>query len=314
MADKLERQVQTVWGWAIAVHLFLAGAGAGSYAIGVLAGYLGADWAGVARTGVLLGFPLLALDTILLVRDLGVRSHALRVFSHPGTSWIARGSWIISVVMTIAFVHLVSVMRPDLGIAPGLVGALSTVGLVGAVLIMVYTGALLTASRAIGLWNSALLPLLFVVAATSTGIAANLLLAPADGSALAAVAALARADVVLIVLELAIIAFFIQSAHRTDESRASAHLLVKGRLAATFWLGLIALGLALPLVLNLVTIAGAGAGADAVWTTKTAAVARIFGAVLLPRLILAAGVRTPLRAGGMDFTFPQRYKATEVVR
>jgi polysulfide reductase chain C len=304
MSDKLESQVQTVWGWAIAVHLFLAGAGAGCYAVGVLASFAGPQWARVALTGIALAFALLALDTALLIRDLGVKSHALRVFAHPATSWIARGSWIIAGVMTLVFVHLVALLQPQLGIGPGVLRAISVAGLAGAIAIMIYTGALLTASRAIAFWNNALLPVLFVLSATASGMMAILLLMPPTPALAEAFLRFARIDVLLILLQLAALALYIQASHRTHEARASAHLLMKGRLAIGFWLGLVGVGLVAPLALEMIATFGGDPGVGTLWMLKAAAVARLSGTVLMPRLILAAGIRTPLRAAGIEFTFP----------
>ena len=77
MTDKWDKQVQHEWNWYIAAYLFLAGVGAGSYGAGVLASFAGTDWENVARTGIALGFPLLAAGTVFLILDLGVKAQAL---------------------------------------------------------------------------------------------------------------------------------------------------------------------------------------------------------------------------------------------
>lgn len=298
MAQELETQVQTEWKWPVAADLFLAGTGAGAYATGVLASFGGTEWEGIARMGVILGFPLVLLATFFLIMDLGVKTRALRVFINPGTSWITRGSFIISGFMTLAFLHFVLMVWPGQMAADApLLRVLSVVNLLFSVLVMIYTGALLSASRAIAFWNTAMLPALFLLSAVATGTMAVALLAPGS---VAPFERLSKVLLVLLILKTIMVVFYIQASHRTDESRASAHLLLKGRLSGLFWFGLIVVGLLAPillLILNVTTM-------HEVWLTRTAAILGLLGGFILRRLVLAAGVRAPLRAAGIDFTFP----------
>jgi protein NrfD len=142
-----------------------------------------------------------------------------------------------------------------------------------------------------------MLPLLFLVSASSTGIMAVLLLAPsADRSLLL----LSKVDLVLLVLEGLLIAFYLQASHRTGEARASARLLLKGRLSGAFWIGLVGLGILVPVVLEIVVLAREDP-AGAFGIVRIAALPGLLGGLLLRRLVLAAGVRAPLRAAGIEF-------------
>ena len=40
-------KAQSKWRWLIAAYLFLAGLGGGAYVTGVVADFLGGDWAGI---------------------------------------------------------------------------------------------------------------------------------------------------------------------------------------------------------------------------------------------------------------------------
>jgi formate-dependent nitrite reductase membrane component NrfD len=301
MANELDSQVQREWKWPVAADLFLAGMGAGAYAIGILASFGGPGWEPVARTGIAMGFPLLLLATFFLMVDLGVKSRALRVFLNPGTSWIARGSLIITVFMTLSFIHLILMVWPgQMAMDAPLLRFIGGINLVFSVLVMIYTGALLGASRAIAFWNTAMLPLLFLVSAVSTGIMAVLLLTPSSPAAAEALGLLSRALLFLLIFQLIVLTFYIQASHRTDDSRASTHLLLKGRLSKKFWFGLIIVGLLIPLVLIISAVAQDG-GLSIV---RIACVFGLIGGFILRRLILAAGIRTPLRAAGIDFKFP----------
>jgi formate-dependent nitrite reductase membrane component NrfD len=307
MEDKMEGQVQTQWNWYIAVYLFLAGVGAGGYATGVITSYGGPEWEPVAKTGVALGFPLLLVGTLFLILDLGVKMRALRVFLNPGTSWIARGSLIISVFMILSFLHLVLMVWPGrMAIDSPLLSMIGVVNLVFSILVMIYTGVLLGAARPIAFWNTAMLPILFLISASSTGIMGVTLLTPSSPALSGLLRQLSRVDLFLLVLECIVIAIYLQASHRTDESRASASLLLKGRLAWGFWFGLIGLGLLVPLSLDIieVSIVTEGDHSSTLWLTRTASVMGLLGGLILRRLVLAAGIRAPLRAAGIEFQFP----------
>jgi len=301
MANELESQVQTEWKWPVAADLFLAGMGAGAYAIGILASFGGAAWEPVARTGVILGFPLLLMATFFLLIDLGVKSRALRVFLNPGTSWIARGSLIITVFMTLSFIHLVLMVWPgQMAVDAPPLRMIGIVNLIFSVMVMIYTGVLLGASRAIAFWNTAMLPLLFLVSAVCTGIMAVVLLTPSSPALSEAFGFLSRALLYLLIFQVIVLAFFIQASHRTDDSRASTRLLLKGRLSKKFWFGLIIVGLLIPLILIISAVIHEGD----LSLVRIACVLGLVGGFILRRLILAAGIRTPLRAAGIDFQFP----------
>jgi formate-dependent nitrite reductase membrane component NrfD len=298
MSQELDSQVQTEWKWPVAADLFLAGTGAGAYAAGVLASFGGPEWQGIARMGVILAFPLVLLATFFLIVDLGVKTRALRVFINPGTSWITRGSLIITGFMTLTFLHLILMVWPGQMAADApLLRALSVVNLVFSVLVMIYTGALLGASRAIAFWNTAMLPVIFLLSATATGTMAVALLAPGSE---APFEMLSKVLLVFLVLKTILVVFYVQASHRTDESRASAHLLLKGRLSGMFWFGLIVVGLLAPIMLLILNVTIM----HEIWLTKAAAILGLVGGFILRRLVLAAGVRAPLRAAGIDFKFP----------
>jgi formate-dependent nitrite reductase membrane component NrfD len=108
----------------------------------------------------------------------------------------------------------------------------------------------------------------------------------------------------LIILECAAVVFYIQASHRTAESRASVELLLKGRLSNAFWFGLIVAGLLIPLAIGIYEVRSVAAGVVAtVWLIRLGSVLGLFGGLMLRRLVLAAGIRAPLRAAGIEYTF-----------
>jgi formate-dependent nitrite reductase membrane component NrfD len=140
-------------------------------------------------------------------------------------------------------------------------------------LLITYTGVLLsTTSRA--MWATVLLPVLFVVSAISTGMAATLLVAVLLGKEIPH--RLGQAAAFLEVYEVvALIVFLIV---------VPAGVLVSGPLSLWFWIGVIAIGMLIPFVLELAT-----------WRTSPAvlvvamAVCVLIGGVVLRAVVVVGG-------------------------
>ncbi|UCE60016.1 MAG: polysulfide reductase NrfD [Phycisphaerales bacterium] len=288
----MELKAQSKWGWLIAAYLFLAGLGGGAYVTGAVAGFLGQEWADIAKIGICLGFPCVAIGCLFLLADLGSMKNFWRAGVKPSTSWIARGTIIITIFMIVGAIHIFAVVTGQFAEAAGARNVLSSIGIVFAFGTMIYTGVLLAASRPIAFWSTAMLPLLFLVSALSTGMMAVILIGSIAGSDSAALHTLAQFDIMLIVLEIIVLVFFLQATHRVYESRASAQLVLAGAVAPLFWWGVAVLGLLAPLLLELLGVA---------WL---AAICGIIGGLFLRQVILAGGIHAPLRAGRFEIALP----------
>jgi protein NrfD len=286
-----------VWGWEIPVYLFLGGLVAGMM---VLAG-----WA-MLRTAKgddtrqffsiqtpLLGFVLLNLGMLALLLDL---AHPLYVWAIYITfqplSPMAWGSWVLLIVYAILLVSALIRLPeswPWLGERVPLLGklsdrivgnprALQTLGMANLVFgigVGIYTGILLNTMVARPLWNTAVLPLLFLfsglsAAAAAVHLATRLLPgrpAPRSllGGAIAAmtqplgpqlperdtVNSVIRADIVFLMVELVLIALMLLSLSTSSLSHIQAvKLLFSGSNGLLFWGGVVALGIVLPIVLQ----------------------------------------------------------------
>lgn len=287
---------QTKWRWIIAVYLFLAGLGAGAYLTGVVADFLGGEWMSISRIGVALGFPCVLVGSAFLILDLGTPGNFWRAFMKPGTSWMARGTIIISIFMILSAIHLAFWIWPFGGLdaAEGLRHFLGVIGGIFAVCTMIYTGILLAAARPIAFWSTPMLPLLFLVSALSTGIMAIILIDLLGGGAHSGpLLLLTKIDAALIITEIFVLIFYLQGSHRVPESRASAMEVLGGSVAPLFWFGVAIVGLLIPLVLELV-------GSVAI----LASICGIVGGLCLRQVVLSAGIHAPLRAGRFEITFP----------
>jgi polysulfide reductase chain C len=251
-----------VWEWPIWLYLWAAGvAGGGFFAAFLINLFTNRKHKPLLQIATWIGLPLVLLGVLLLVIDLGNQARAWRLFVvFLPVSAMSIGScilllWAIIAVVLMAlwfaelfaeteqpadlFAQVASVLRP-------LVPAANVLGWIEAVLsvlLITYTGVLLSSSS-VSLWASVLLPVLFVVSATSTGMAATLLVGALLGREIPHEAG--RAGAILAVLEvLALVAFLVS---------VPAGVLISGSLGLWFWLGVVALGLLIPFALELWTM------------------------------------------------------------
>ncbi len=286
---------QSKWGWLVAAYLFLAGLGGGAYVTGAIAGFLGEEWLGIYKIGICLGLPCVALGCVFLLADLGAMWNFWRAAMRPNSSWIARGTIIITCFMIVSVIHIAFGIWPRTSLAEqeGARQLVSILGIIFAVATMIYTGILLGAARPIAFWSTAMVPLLFLVSALSTGIMAVVLIASTRGEALAGpVPTLAQIDIALIVLEMFVLLFYLQGSHRVPESRAAAQIVLTGSVAPLFWWGVALLGLIAPLVLDLLDFAAVGA------------ICGIVGGLCLRQVVLSGGIHAPLKAGRFEIALP----------
>ena len=291
---------QAVWGWKIAAYLFLAGAGSGAMIFGVTGDFAG--YPAAAKLGLSAGVVTVAASTLFLIVDLGRPSRFMTAGMHPRSSWISRGVFIVSATLAVAGTTVAllawpfgSVLEANAGLRTGL----EALVLALAVMTSIYTGVLLGVVISRPFWDGRLLPVLFLVSALSTGIGLLFFLAPfaavaglLDGPALAFVARLAYVSFALIALEVVLLWLYLLRA--AGRAPYAAELLLRGRLSALFWGGLVGLGLLLPASFELASFLSSGAGSHS-WPLVATGALLLSGGFLMRFLILAAGISSPLR-------------------
>jgi polysulfide reductase chain C len=300
MNPKANGQLQTEWGWLIAIYLFLGGIGGGAYTIAALNWFVG-DGAGEStRVGLWIGFPALLIGSIFLMADLGSPAKAFLAAMKPGSSWIARGTLIISTFMALSLAHLVLIEFTDMAQTEGgamLLNVIAIVGAVFAIMTMAYTGILLGASKGIPFWRTGAVPAVFVVSALVTGhftIMLGMLLF--GGEAAVAMKTMAIEAAVLVVLEVLVVLFFLQAAFKLPDPRDSAQRILR---KPSFIVGYFVFGLAIPLVLMLVLLRGDAA--NAVGLAGLGAALGLIGGLILRQAVLVCGALPTLNIGGFEF-------------
>lgn len=271
------------WGILIVVYLFLAGGSAGAFitSTAVLL-TTGEKYRRTIAWGAYLTPVPIAFGTGLLVLDLGRPFGAFRLFTRiVVTSPMSFGSWLLTIFILLSSVYtvlllpqgmLTKVLRfvpaklrdaldPDGPMLVRVRRGLAMVGLPLAIGVAIYTAILLGAA-ALPLWSLPLMPVLFVISATSTGLAAVMLCvllrsrgeAPSDLNK-RELGLLLRVDLGLLVFEVIILLLMIlYSRLGTAAVRHVWDALLTGNFAWMFWLGPVLIGMLAPLVLDIIEI------------------------------------------------------------
>jgi formate-dependent nitrite reductase membrane component NrfD len=305
MDPKVNGQLQREWGWLIAAYLFLGGVGAGAYTIAAINSFVGESLGSATTVGLWIGFPALVIGTIFLIADLGSPSRAVLAAMKPGSSWIARGTLIISAFMILSFLHLVLHSFTSVGETEGGRTAMNIIAILGiafAIGTMAYTGILLGASKGIPFWRSGVVPVVFVISAVVTGHFTIMIgMAQfAAGAGIAPLQTMALEAAALVALEVLAILFFLQAAHRQPDSRESAERILRKRL---FVVGYFILGLGVPLVLMLVAYRAHADTNPGVFYAVTAigSLLGLAGGLILRYAILVCGALPTLNIAGFEF-------------
>lgn len=261
---------QKEWGEIIAIYLYLAGMGAGSYIIGILLLWakvplnplpsLGFDLFGVpfdlSRVPVLWGPIMVSMGAPFLIFDLGIKWRFMYACLNPRTSWVARGFIILSIFIVLGLLVFAKSLFPFqwLRQQSPVWFFLEFVAFIFAFATALYTGILLKATKSVPLWNTPLLPILFLTSALSTGTMSIILSTLGMGLLSydsGGIQGLLFAEQVLIVIEGLILYRYLLGRYRSSEQgKDSVRLLISGRLRYIFWQGIIVLGFLLPFALE----------------------------------------------------------------
>ena len=323
-------ELQTVWGVLPAAYLFLAGAAAGTFFVSAVALLVVPQHYGrVANRGFLGAFVLLCVGLLCLVAETEKPLRALLLpisFTNTG-SWMTIGAWLL-LATTAVYAAAGALSLPRFwragaagsagsdGLAGGVFLAVRVLAAVGAVLsvgVAAYSAVLLVAAGSVPLWNNPVLVAVFLASAASMGVAVVSALVRCSG--LREPSVLRVALVAAPLVELAAVAAFLATSSAGDATQQhSFNVIVTGPLAAAFWVGAIAVGIAAPTVLALAEIiigrlrpaamqessdrnerAGSGSGSGAARVVAIVSCAcSLMGAFALRSVIVAAGVHASL--------------------
>jgi protein NrfD len=305
-----------IWTWEVAMYLFLGGLTAGvmvfSAAMILMNREREAPFASFRLS--LLAPIVLSLGMTTLFLDLEHKLYVFRFYTaFQVTSPMSWGAWILVVIYPVSILQIASTLREGWPLAASLVDgmapgrllldwcarhrrAIAATAIPFATALGIYTGILLSAFGARPFWNSGVLGPLFLVSGLSTAAALVALIAREKSEK----ALFTRIDVVLIVVELALVGLFlINLATGAGPHIEALDSVTGGPYTFVFWVVFVGLGLAIPLLLEVLEISGINRSL----------------AVLAPVLVLVGGyvLRQVVLDAGQESTwtsYPTQYDAT----
>jgi formate-dependent nitrite reductase membrane component NrfD len=293
--------MNVIWGSIIAWYLFLAGLAAGSFTTAALVAFKDREIVKVQLVGRIVALLALAIGLFLLMFDAEAGFKNPLRFFYLLTNFGSVMTWgvvILSVFGCVCLVTLLLTLRkrkvPRWLDGLGIAMALGTAA---------YTGVLIGVIKTYPLWNTALLPVLFLVSALSAGMAGTFIISTfVAHKELEKLDMLKKLHFALPLVELALLAILLyMTASAAPAAQLSVDRLTSGDLAPIFWLGLIIVGLIIPLITGGVGSFGKGGkrsgvkaekkGSGAIQIVKVAGDAgALVGGFLLRYLIIVAAV------------------------
>jgi len=211
-----------------------------------------------------------------------------RMILRPQTSWISRG--LIFVILFIGFGAI------QLGFSywlPGTAGEIVFKVLTGitALGIITYGGFAMNYVNGIPFWNSALLPVLFMLWGILSGLA--VVMATALGGGNIDIAAVAAGSRVLLIAAAILIAVYLWSAtYMGPSAKESVRGLTRGYMALVLGIGVVLFGIIIPLVISLSSYFGGMIPPPSL--AIVAIVCQVIGGLAFTYGVLKVGVYSPL--------------------
>lgn len=238
-----------IWGFSIALYLFLAGAGACAFAACALVALRKPEVSSFQKIGRVVSLAAVVIGMVLLMVD------ARAGLMNPLRFTLLLGNFGSVMTWGVVFLGLFTVVNAITVVLAfmkkPLPKWLDVFGIVLAVCVAVYTGVLLGVVDTFPLWNLAVLPVLFFVSAVSTGIATAALVARAVGEPPATLEPFQKLRAWLSPVELAVVCVLLIATFGAGPvGTASVYALTTGGFAPAFWLGFVVVGLAVPFFLE----------------------------------------------------------------
>lgn len=234
--------------WLIVTYFFLGGLAAGSFLFSVAANYWKKEFKPMAKSAAVLSLISAAAGAACLNLELGKPFRVWRLFlNFSSSSIISWGVWFLSIFIFLGFLYTLFLFKNDDGKAQ----KIAYLGIPFAVLVAIYSSLMLAQMPGKALWNSALLPWLFLNGGIVSGIALIILISAGRQEG-GLVAKLSKLAAWLIVLELAMVTTeIVFLLNGSPEELNAAKFLMTGNYSFMFWIVQILLGCIVPAVILL---------------------------------------------------------------
>ncbi|WP_417914745.1 NrfD/PsrC family molybdoenzyme membrane anchor subunit [Candidatus Electronema sp. JM] len=258
--------VMHVWDWRVAIYLFLGGMSGGLMSMSAI-NYIrpkkgkvdsSCSWQIPVIAPILLAIGLLFLN-FDLERPFNAFWFYLAFKPVSPMSW---GAWIVFVIYPLMILYALAALpdaikakikNPDLrGFADKMqphLFKLAKANFIAGILLAIYTGILLSSLVARPLWNSAILPMLFLCSGMSAGAAVMIIVAKTKETKLF----FTKVDIWLIIAELIILLLFFYGHYTGDAAHRQAIMpfFSKSHEFFPYFLSILIIGICLPLAIVL---------------------------------------------------------------
>jgi formate-dependent nitrite reductase membrane component NrfD len=211
-----------------------------------------------------------------------------RMILRPRTSWISRGLILTLLLIVFGAIQLpLTYWAPDTAVEI-LFKVLAGIAAFG---IITYTGFTMNYVNGIPLWNSALLPALFMLWGILSGLA--LVMAIGVGDTGADIGAVVAGSIIVLIAMIVLTAFYLWSANYAGpSSKESIKELTQGSPALILGIGVIIIGMVVPLILSLWSFFSDTSPALSVGVVFT--ICEIIGGLAFTYIVLKVGVYSPI--------------------
>jgi formate-dependent nitrite reductase membrane component NrfD len=298
-----------VWDWRVAIYLFLGGLSGGLMTMSAI-NYLRPGRKGALQSLCCWQIPvmapiLLSIGLFFLWLDLERKLHGhLFYMTFKPLSPMSWGAWIVLIIFPLMIAYALAALPDEVkaGIKQDFIkkGAdffqphllkLAKLNVVFGILLSIYTGILLSTFVARPLWNSAILPLLFLASGMSTGAAVMIIVAKNKEVKLF----FTKLDIWLILGEILVLALLFYGHYTGDAAHQAAIMPFFNSSHDTFpyFLSIVVIGIVLPLAIVLKFLEVTGKHTDEVTgfglflMNSSAALVLIGGAVIRFALVYA---------------------------
>jgi sulfite dehydrogenase (quinone) subunit SoeC len=203
------------------------------------------------------------------------------------TSWVSRGLLFVSLFLGLGLIYMIMLQ----GGAP--IKGLLIAADVFAFMTIIYVGFVMASVNGIPLWNTALLPVLYLILGVWGGFGLTLLSLMATGATGTAMGTVEEgARVFLISYAFIVFVYLFTTRYQGDTGKASIREIVAGKLSPLFWVAVALFGTAIPLGAALVSLSSG-------WSIPAGLLSvliifELLGDLALRYCILKAGLYAPL--------------------
>lgn len=278
-------KIQNTWGFAEALVFFVEGIGVTIFSFFLLLNRPG---------GMLLGIAIMVMAVLLLFSHLGHPEKAYKAFTCIRTSWISRGTVVMTAFLILGIVHLGLTHFAGLQAGAFWNVLIKVVVLFLGLSILAYPGFALAHSPSIPFWNSGLLPVSFILNGLTSGLSWVVVFLAVTGVLSAGSSSINFVwfqTILLGLLLVSTIAYVVVMKSSVAAAKESAQRLMKGKVALLFVVVGCVIGLALPIILT--ALIGANA-MGMVALSLIAAIAKTIGDLSLRYSFMKVGMYDPV--------------------